>query len=49
MYQIATDSCCDLPYHVLAKEKSRFFIMNLQLNDQELVDDLEKTFTMTAT
>lgn len=44
MYQIVTDSCCDLPYHVLAKEKVDFLSMNLQLNDQELVDDLGKTF-----
>ena len=44
MYQIVTDSCCDLPYHVLAEEKIDFLSMNLQLNDQELVDDLGKTF-----
>ncbi len=44
VYQIVTDSCCDLPYHVLAEEKIDFLSMNLQLNDQELVDDLGKTF-----
>lgn len=44
MYEIVTDSCCDLPYQVLAEAKVEFLSMKLQLNGQELLDDLGETF-----
>ncbi|MGM9904556.1 DegV family protein [Enterococcus hirae] len=44
MYQIVTDSCCDLPYQVLAEANVDFLSMEIQLGEQVLVDDLGKTF-----
>ena len=44
MYQIVTDSCCDLPYQVLQTANVEYLSMKLQLEGQELVDDLGKTF-----
>ncbi|MBO0482236.1 DegV family protein [Candidatus Enterococcus courvalinii] len=44
MYQIVTDSCCDLPYQVLKEINVDFLSMKIQLNGEELIDDLGKTF-----
>ncbi|MFS0966160.1 DegV family protein [Enterococcus thailandicus] len=44
MYQIVTDSCCDLPYQVLEEINVDFLSMKIQLNGEELIDDLGKTF-----
>ncbi|MDT2751285.1 DegV family protein [Enterococcus thailandicus] len=44
MYQIVTDSCCDLPYQVLEELNVDFLSMKIQLNGEELIDDLGKTF-----
>lgn len=44
MYQIVTDSCCDLPYQVLQAAKVDYLSMKIQLDEEELVDDLGKTF-----
>lgn len=44
MYQIVTDSCCDLPYQVLEEINVDFLLMKIQLNGEELIDDLGKTF-----
>ncbi|MEQ7179176.1 DegV family protein [Enterococcus thailandicus] len=44
MYQIVTDSCCDLPYLVLEEINVDFLSMKIQLNGEELIDDLGKTF-----
>ena len=46
MYQIVTDSCCDLPYTVLEKEKIDFVSMEIILNDEAFLDDGGKTFDM---
>ncbi|OJG93978.1 DegV family EDD domain-containing protein [Enterococcus thailandicus] len=39
-----TDSCCDLPYQVLEEINVDFLSMKIQLNGEELIDDLGKTF-----
>ncbi|MGM0122652.1 hypothetical protein IGI37_000006 [Enterococcus sp. AZ194] len=44
MYQIITDSCCDLPYEVLEKHDVAFIPMFINLEGKEYVDDLGKTF-----
>lgn len=44
VYQIVTDSCCDLPYQVLEEINVDFLSMKIQLNGEELIDDLGKTF-----
>nr|WP_242589856.1 DegV family protein [Enterococcus sp. DIV0660C] len=44
VYQIVTDSCCDLPYQVLKEINVDFLSMKIQLNGEELIDDLGKTF-----
>lgn len=44
MYQIVTDSCCDLPYQVLEEINVDFLSMKIQLNGEELIDDLGRTF-----
>ncbi|KAF1295109.1 fatty acid-binding protein DegV [Enterococcus sp. JM4C] len=44
MYQIITDSCCDLPYEVLEEHNIVFIPMFITLDGNEYVDDLGKTF-----
>lgn len=44
MYQIVTDSCCDLPCQVLKEINVDFLSMKILLNGEELIDDLGKTF-----
>lgn len=44
MYQIITDSCCDLPYEVLEEHKIAFIPMFITLDGKEYVDDLGKSF-----
>lgn len=44
MYQIVTDSCCDLPYEVLEELDVTFLPMMVNLDGKELLDDLGKTF-----
>lgn len=44
MYQIVTDSCCDLPYTYLREEDVPFISMTIELEGQELIDDLGETF-----
>src|SRR5699024_7228902 len=46
MYQIVTDSCCDLPYTVLGKEEVDFVSMEIILNDEVYLDDGGKTIDM---
>lgn len=46
MYQIVTDSCCDLPYTILEKEGIDFVSMEIILNDEVFLDDGGKTFDM---
>lgn len=47
-FKIVTDSCCDLPYTYLEANDVDFINMTIQLNGQELVDDLGKTFDFDA-
>lgn len=47
-FKIVTDSCCDLPYTYLEANDVDFINMTIQLNGQELVDDLGKTFDYDA-
>ena len=44
MYQIVTDSCCDLPYQVLANANVDFLSMEIQIGEEIRIDDLGKTF-----
>lgn len=44
MYQIVTDSCCDLPYTVLKEIDVDFLPMIVQIDGKEYPDDLGKTF-----
>ncbi|MBO1306383.1 DegV family protein [Enterococcus sp. 669A] len=44
MYQILTDSCCDVPYQVLKELSVDFISMFINVNGQELVDDLGEHF-----
>jgi DegV family protein with EDD domain len=44
MYQIVTDSCCDLPYTYLKAENVPFVSMTIDLDGEELVDDLGESF-----
>src|SRR5690625_7342622 len=46
MYQIVTDSCCDLPYDILEKEKIKTISMEIIINEDVLLDDGGKTFDM---
>ncbi|MEI5994012.1 DegV family protein [Candidatus Enterococcus mansonii] len=43
-FKVMTDSCCDLPYTYLEANEVDFISMTIQLNGEELVDDLGKTF-----
>ncbi|EOL50634.1 DegV family protein [Enterococcus caccae] len=43
-FKLMTDSCCDLPYTYLEANDVDFISMTIQLNGEELVDDLGKTF-----
>lgn len=43
-FKLMTDSCCDLPYTYLEAQDVDFISMTIQLNGNELVDDLGKTF-----
>lgn len=44
MVQLVTDSCCDLPYEVLAAHQIDYLPMTIQLNGEELYDDLGVSF-----
>lgn len=44
MYQIVTDSCCDLPYTTLKEEGIDFVSMEIILNDDVFLDDAGETF-----
>lgn len=44
MFQIVTDSCCDLPYQLLEAHKIAFIPMIVEIDGQEYYDDLGKTF-----
>lgn len=44
MYQIVTDSCCDLPYTTLKEEEIDFVSMEIILNDDVFLDDAGETF-----
>ncbi|MGX7245419.1 DegV family protein [Enterococcus quebecensis] len=43
-FKLMTDSCCDLPYTYLEANDVDFISMTIQLNGDELIDDLGKTF-----
>ncbi|MDT2822538.1 DegV family protein [Enterococcus devriesei] len=44
MYQILTDSCCDLPYTLLEEIKVDFISMYVEVNGTEMADDLGRNF-----
>ncbi|MDT2828629.1 MAG: DegV family protein [Enterococcus viikkiensis] len=44
MYQILTDSCCDLPYTLLDEIKVDFISMYVEVNGTEMADDLGRNF-----
>lgn len=44
MFQIVTDSCCDIPYQLLEAHKIAFIPMIVEIDGQEYYDDLGKTF-----
>lgn len=46
MYQILTDSCCDIPYQVLKENQVDFISMHVDVAGKELVDDLGKDFVI---
>lgn len=48
MYQLITDSCCDIPYQILEEQNVAFIPMLVQIDGQEYQDDLGKTFDYQA-
>ncbi|EPI02551.1 EDD domain protein, DegV family [Enterococcus faecalis 13-SD-W-01] len=44
MYQIVTDSGCDLPYEMLKAANVEFLSMKINLNGKEYIDDLGEAF-----
>lgn len=48
MFKIVTDSCCDIPYTVLAENEIAFIPMFVEINGQEYTDDLGETFDYPA-
>ncbi|PAB01631.1 DegV family protein [Enterococcus canintestini] len=44
MFQIVTDSCCDIPFQFLDEAGIAFIPMLVEINGQEYKDDLGKTF-----
>lgn len=48
MFQIITDSCCDIPHQVLEDKGIAFIPMFVEIDGQEYLDDLGKTFDYTA-
>lgn len=44
MYQLLTDSCCDIPYQILQENHVDFISMYVNINGQEFADDLGETF-----
>ena len=44
MYQILTDSCCDLPYEVLEENNVDFISMYVSIDGTEFADDLGRNF-----
>ncbi|MGM0214326.1 DegV family protein [Enterococcus sp. AZ109] len=48
MYQILTDSCCDVPYQLLKELSVDFISMFIDVNGQEMVDDLGEHFDIHA-
>ncbi|WP_080146268.1 DegV family protein [Marinilactibacillus piezotolerans] len=47
-YQILTDSCCDLPLELIDKYEIDTFNFIITIDDEELIDDMGKTFDRDA-
>ncbi|AQP53905.1 fatty acid-binding protein DegV [Vagococcus penaei] len=43
-FDLLVDSCCDLPYEVIEKNRVQLISMVVNLNGKEYIDDLGKTF-----
>ena len=48
MYQILTDSCCDVPYTLLEGLNVDFISMYIDIDGQEIADDLGESFDINA-
>lgn len=48
MYQILTDSCCDVPYTLLKGLNVDFISMYIDIDGQEIADDLGESFDINA-
>lgn len=48
MYQILTDSCCDVPYKLLKDLNVDFISMYIDIDGQEIADDLGESFDINA-
>ena len=44
MYQIITDSCCDLPAKRLAELGVQYISMTIELEGKEYIDDMGEQF-----
>ena len=44
MYQILTDSCCDVPYELLEENNVDFISMYVSIDGTEFADDLGRSF-----
>lgn len=44
MYQILTDSCCDVPYEILEENNVDFISMYVSIDGTEFADDLGRSF-----
>ena len=44
MYQILTDSCCDVPYALLEENNVDFISMYVTVEGNEIADDLGRNF-----
>lgn len=44
MYQIVTDSCCDIPFQLLEEAGVAYIPMFVEMDGKEYIDDLGKTF-----
>ncbi len=40
MYQILTDSCCDVPYEIVEENNVDFISMHVSIGGTEIADDL---------
>lgn len=47
LFDLMTDSCCDLPYEYLKENDIQFVSMVINLEEKEYVDDLGETFDYT--